>query len=242
MTEFYFSGVTLGYGVTDKTFEMLETTSETEAFIAWLETSNIPRPESATLLPLLKAYTVAQDKSWEEVSSRHMLSFLLGSWEQRVYWWEVFEVIRRLMLSGVLVLFGPGSAIQSAMSILICLASIKAYSLYAPFREDDDDYLQELSQWQLFMVSPGSADRTSVYKSACELAPNVTVLNTSPLPYTLGALLGHPNSSGHLGRLVPDEAVPWLPAHLVRRPRLHQHGVAVRQGVPSLISRRFEQK
>ena len=59
---------------------------------------------------------------------------------------------RRLMLSGVLVLFGPGSAIQSAMSILICLVSIKAYSLYAPFREDEDDLLQEVTQRQLFMV------------------------------------------------------------------------------------------
>jgi len=38
------------------------------------------------------------------------------------------------------------------MSILICLVSIKAYSLYAPFREDEDDYLQEVTQWQLFMV------------------------------------------------------------------------------------------
>ena len=61
-------------------------------------------------------------------------------------------MIRRLLLSGVLVLFGPGSTVQSAMSILICLASIEAYSLYAPFREDEDDYLQKVTQWQLFMV------------------------------------------------------------------------------------------
>ena len=40
----------------------------------------------------------------------------------------------------------------SAMSIIICLFSIKAYSLYAPFREDEDDFLQEVTQWQLFMV------------------------------------------------------------------------------------------
>ena len=81
-----------------------------------------------------------------------MLSFLLGSWEQRTYWFEVFEVFRRLGLSGVLVLFGPGSVVQAGMSILICSASIKMYSLYAPFREDDDDFLQKLAQWQLFMV------------------------------------------------------------------------------------------
>ena len=59
-----------------------------------------------------------------------------------MYWWEVAEVCRRLALSGVLVLFGPGSVVQGAISLLICLASIKAYSLYQPFREDEDDYLQ----------------------------------------------------------------------------------------------------
>ena len=36
--------------------------------------------------------------------------------------------------------------------MLMCLASIKLYTFYAPFREDDDDFLQELAQWQLFMV------------------------------------------------------------------------------------------
>ena len=52
-------------------------------------------------------------------------------------------------------LFGPGSIIQGAVSVLICQASIKAYSFYAPFREAEDDYLQELTQWQLFMVLLG---------------------------------------------------------------------------------------
>ena len=152
LTEFYFGNVTLGYGIPDKTFEMLESTDKTKEFIGWLEQSEIPHPATATLLPLLKAYYTSQGEKWEVTSKGHLLSFLLGSWEQRVYWWEVFEVVRRLLLSGVLLLFGPGSAIQSAMSILICLFSIKAYSLYSPFREDEDDFLQEVTQWQLFMV------------------------------------------------------------------------------------------
>ena len=127
--------------VAPEIFALLETTARTKEFTAWLETKNAARP-AATLLPLLKDYYAAQDESWEQVSANHQLSFLLGSWEQRVYWWEVVEVIRRLLLSGVLVLLGPGSVVQGAVSILICVASVKAYSLYAPFREDDDDYLQ----------------------------------------------------------------------------------------------------
>ena len=140
LMQFYFGDVTLGHGVTDKTIEMLQEVADENDL------------KGETFLPLLQLYIKAQEETWEKVSHNHMLSFLIHSWEQRVYWWEVFEVIRRLMLSGVLVLFGPGSAIQSAMSILICLVSIKGYSLYAPFREDEDNLLQEVTQWQLFMV------------------------------------------------------------------------------------------
>ena len=121
---------------------MLEATVDSEKFIKFLEKSQTACPEEANVLPLLKNFHDSKTASWEEISSHHQLSFLLGSWEQRVYWWEVAEVTRRLLLSGVLVSFGPGSVIQGAISILICLTSIKAYSLWQPFREDDDDFLQ----------------------------------------------------------------------------------------------------
>ena len=109
-------------------------------------------PAASSIIPLLSEFFKYQEHEYDKLSHDHMLSFLLGSWEQRTYWFEVFEVSRRLGLSGVLVLFGPGSAVQAGMSILICSASIEMYSLYAPFREHDDEFLQKLAQWQLFMV------------------------------------------------------------------------------------------
>lgn len=54
--------------------------------------------------------------------------------------------------SGGLVLFGAGSTIQSAFSILICLASITVYSIYVPLKDPDDNNLQWLAQMQLFLV------------------------------------------------------------------------------------------
>ena len=84
LMQFYFGDVTLGHGVTDKTIEMLQ------------EVDNKNDCKGETFLPLLKLYIKAQEEAWEKVSHNHVLSFLLQSWEQRVYWWEVFEVIRRL--------------------------------------------------------------------------------------------------------------------------------------------------
>ena len=96
---------TLGYGVNDQTFEILEKRSESDKFVNWLENQKLQsiggrlHPDTAShynaLLPLLKGYYASQEETWEDKSRKHMLSFLLGSWEERVYWFEVVEVIRR---------------------------------------------------------------------------------------------------------------------------------------------------
>ena len=152
LVEFLAGEATLGHGVTEKTFGMLEDVAQTNDFMSWLDETGQDRPSTSGYLPLLKKYFAAQHDKWEDVSHDHTLSFLLGSYEQRVYWFEFVEVLRRLLLSGVLVLFGPGSVVQGAASILICSVSIKTYSLYNPFRSDDDDFLQEVAQIQLFLV------------------------------------------------------------------------------------------
>ena len=108
LRDYFFGEVTLGHGLTASTFDMLRTTDHSEEFAAWLSRANIPHAKGGLLLPLLEAYIKAQEEQWEEVSHDHQLSFLLGSWQQRVYWFEIFEVFRRLLLSGVLVLFGKG--------------------------------------------------------------------------------------------------------------------------------------
>ena len=65
-----------------------------------------------------------------------------SAYSPRVYWFEVFEVCRRLALSGILVLFGPGSTVQSAFSILVCFGSIVTYSVYTPLLDHTDNHLQ----------------------------------------------------------------------------------------------------
>jgi len=153
LINFYFGAVTLGNGVDENTLDHLAMDTNSKAFDNWLEKKGAKHPaEADDLFVFLTQFYKDEEERWAAESRAHTLSFLLGSYEKRVYWFEVFEVFRRLMLSGVLILFEPGSTIQSAVSIIVCIASIKGYSLYAPFREDDDDFLQELTQWQLFMV------------------------------------------------------------------------------------------
>ena len=186
--------------VNSKTFDMLEDKSRTKKFTNWLEASGNTGgsvhahrgamrgmeggqfdTHGSAFLPLLRKYYQFQENTWQQISHDHMLSFLMGSWKQRVYWWDVVtltltltralnltrtpslmpthlldaeqvEVFRRLGLSGILVLFGPGTRIQSGCAIMICILSIQLYSLYQPFREDDDNFLQALHNFQLFFV------------------------------------------------------------------------------------------
>ena len=44
-----------------------------------------------------------EQERWEIMREDHYLSFLIQPYEQRVYWFEVVEVLRRLSLSGVLI-------------------------------------------------------------------------------------------------------------------------------------------
>ena len=60
------------------------------------------------------------------------------------------------MLTGMLIFCLPGTAYQMVIGILISQLSIKMYSFYQPFVEDDDDFLAEITQWQTFFVLFGA--------------------------------------------------------------------------------------
>ncbi|GMH79018.1 hypothetical protein TrST_g1172 [Triparma strigata] len=88
----------------------------------------------------------------EEQLEIRSLAFLYDSYEPKYYWFEVVETLRKLMLSGGLVLLDPGSLSQVIISIFICLASIRIFSGCEPYIEYKVDVFMEMSQWQIFFV------------------------------------------------------------------------------------------
>ena len=75
------------------------------------------------------------------------LSFLWADYQPEYWWFEVFENIRRLSLTGMLVWFSPGSTGQLIAAMLLALASLKVYTLCLPFNKLDENVLAEGSQW-----------------------------------------------------------------------------------------------
>jgi len=106
------------------------------------------------------SYQAAEERAKIEVRDKCedlvTLSFLFEAYEPRMWWWEVFECLRRLMLTGMLIFCLPGTAYQMVIGILISQLTIKMYSFYKPFVEDDDDFLAEITQWQTFFVLFGA--------------------------------------------------------------------------------------
>ena len=94
----------------------------------------------------------ADQEEWEELASNHRLSFLLSSYERRVYWYEVLESVRRISLSGMLVVFGPGSNRQLIIGCVVSLIFLRVNSCYAPHVGDEDNLLSEICDWQLFLI------------------------------------------------------------------------------------------
>ena len=57
------------------------------------------------------------------------LSFLYGSYEPKYWWFEVFETLRKLGLTGFLVFLAPGTAAQVLFSLVMCINAMRVYSV-----------------------------------------------------------------------------------------------------------------
>jgi hypothetical protein len=97
---------------------------------------------------------VARKNSTEHTTYSHFraTSFLFDGYEPRYWWFEIFECVRRLMITGGTVFFLEGSATQVAVGVLISLVSIHVYAFAQPFIEGSSDVLALTAQWGIFLT------------------------------------------------------------------------------------------
>ena len=74
------------------------------------------------------------------------------NYEPEYWWFECFDYIRRLLLTGILVVFEPGSATQGLFGVLVALFGTQVYSWTRPFPENAGDRLAESAQWSTFFT------------------------------------------------------------------------------------------
>jgi len=78
---------------------------------------------------------------------------LTGGYEYRTYWFELFELARKVLLVGVPATFpSRGGNAQLVWGLSVCFITFGGYMMLAPFVNDSDDQLQQLSQFQIFLT------------------------------------------------------------------------------------------
>jgi hypothetical protein len=96
-------------------------------------------------------------------SSYARLAFITEMYEPRCWWFEVFECLRKLLLTGLPVFFLEGTSSQIVLSMFVCMMSIAVYSQFKPFLDDSDDNLATYAQWALLVtLFAGLLERTQV--------------------------------------------------------------------------------
>ena len=81
-----------------------------------------------------------------------MLSFLWDSYKPQYWYWEVMETTRRLVLTSVLAVCGPGTSSQAVLAILLSLMYIKLYSYASPYASNSSNTIAETGQFQIFFT------------------------------------------------------------------------------------------
>jgi hypothetical protein len=119
--------------------------------------------------------------------TQKVLGGLFLSYEPQFYWWEVLELFRKLLLTGLIIFVMPETPTQLAVGCLITLAFMVLYSYAQPYEDILDDVLQLFCQLAIFsnyfsglllMVKADGADQTEFHNF---------MLSMNLIPIGLGA-------------------------------------------------------
>ncbi|GMI08230.1 hypothetical protein TrVE_jg10446 [Triparma verrucosa] len=114
-------------------------------------------------IPILFGYLLVKNKdaikSMEERKENmeiSKLSFLWSMYEPHVWWFEIFECVRRLMMTGMLIFVSPGSASQIVLALILATGSIVAFVHWRPYEYEEDDDLAIACQISIFFTIFGA--------------------------------------------------------------------------------------
>ncbi|GMI40537.1 hypothetical protein TeGR_g4102 [Tetraparma gracilis] len=101
---------------------------------------------------LWRARLQLQEDGREEVERLHKTAFLWQDYEPELWWFEVFDCVRRLSLTGLLVFVFKGQASQIVVAMVLASVSVVAFVHFRPFVKDANDNLAIVSQVAIFFT------------------------------------------------------------------------------------------
>ena len=106
--------------------------------------------EQCKLAALGESRTAKEEQRMNELSDKlQVVSFLFQSYWY--WWWEIVEVIRKVLLAGIITLIAPGTAEQSIVLMILALGSSVLYHHFLPLR--DENLLGLVASYTVFFAA-----------------------------------------------------------------------------------------
>ena len=80
------------------------------------------------------------------------LNFLVRSYEPELFWFEPFDLLRKLVQTTLVSFLFDGEPTQLVLTMLLCLTVIGVTSYFRPYKEDSDDRLAIATQCSIFLM------------------------------------------------------------------------------------------
>ena len=98
-----------------------------------------------------------QKHLWDTDSKQHQgvkqkFGSLYEQYNMDCWWWEVIEMFRKLLLTGVLVMVGSGTSAQVLFGILVSLVYLVFVLKKAPYQDNLDNWLQFFSSFTVVLT------------------------------------------------------------------------------------------
>jgi hypothetical protein len=82
--------------------------------------------------------------------------FLYADFKRHAWWWGVFNLMRKLLLSGVLIFFKPGSPAQLMIAMVIGLCCLLLFTKIYPYVDSMNNMLDLFAQFCVFLTLFGA--------------------------------------------------------------------------------------
>ena len=79
------------------------------------------------------------------------IRFLFHAYEPKFWYWEIIELVRRLILTAVVCVIASGSTTQIVVSMLFSMGFLFLYSTFQPYWNSDEDIAQTTGQYMIFL-------------------------------------------------------------------------------------------
>ena len=88
-----------------------------------------------------------------------MLGGLYETYDKEMWFWETIELLRKMILTGFMIILIPGSSAQILIALIICLFYLLLLIKYAPFEDASEDRLGIVASLQLLLMLIGAFAR-----------------------------------------------------------------------------------